>query len=183
MHKNVLYFITGASGAGKTTLLKSIAERIYPNLRVHHFDEDHIIPSIEEMNAQVGDPAEWQAYHTRLWMEKIAQSDPAGLVVLDAQARPAVILELANAIGFSAIHIVLIDCAYAERRRRLVEDRAQPELDHMDMYIWAGYLRGQADALQLEVIDTTAKNLTKAIQALASSIECFAEKNGISLAR
>lgn len=183
MSKNALYFITGASGAGKTTLLKGIVERVYPNLRVHHFDEDHIIPSIEEMNAQADDPAEWQAHHTRLWMEKIAQSDPAGLIVFDAQARPAVLFDMANELGFPAIHIVLIDCAHAERRRRLVKDRAQPELDSIDMYIWAGYLRGQADALRLEVIDTTAINLTEAIQALASSIARFAEENGISLER
>ncbi len=183
MNRNALYFVTGASGAGKTTLLKGIVERAYPNLGVHHFDEEQRIPSIEEMNAQVDDPAEWQAHKTRLWMEKITQSDPASLIVLDAQARPAVILDMASAIGFSAIRIVLVDCSHAERRRRLVEDRAQPELDTPDMYIWAGYLRGQADALKLEVIDTTAKNRTETIQALASSIEHFAEENGISLER
>ncbi len=181
MNRHALYFITGASGAGKTTLLKGVAERVYPNLRVHHFDEDHIIPSIEEMKVQAEDPAEWQAYHTRRWVEKITQSEPAGLIVFDAQARPAVLFDMVNDIGFSAIHIVLIDCAHAERRRRLLEDRAQPELDTMDMYIWAGYLRGQADALRLEVIDTTAKSLTEAIQALASSIGRFADENGIAL--
>jgi HAMP domain-containing protein len=50
------------------------------------------------------------------------------------------------------------------------------------MYAWAAYLRGQADALKLEVIDTTNQGVTESIQELAASIGRFAEENGIRLA-
>lgn len=49
------------------------------------------------------------------------------------------------------------------------------------MYAWAAYLRGQADALKLEIIDTTGVHLEDSIRALANSIERFAKANGISL--
>jgi energy-coupling factor transporter ATP-binding protein EcfA2 len=180
MSKNALYFITGSSGAGKTTLLKGVVESVYPNLSTYHSD-DLGVPSIEEMNAKFGGPAQWQAHNIRQWIEKVAHSNQSGLVVLDSQARPTAILDTANETGFSALHVTLIDCSHAERRRRLIEYRAQPELDNLDMYAWAAYLRGQADALRLEIIDTTTQSLTESIQELASSIGHFAEENGICL--
>jgi hypothetical protein len=182
MTKTALYFIKGSSGAGKTTLLKGVVESVYPNLRTHHSD-DLGVPSIEEMNAKFGSPAQWQAHIIQGWIEKVAHSNQAGLFVLDSQARPTAILEAVNETGLSAIHITLIDRSHAERRRRLVEGRAQPELDALDMYAWAAYLRGQADVLRLEIIDTTNLRLAESIPALANSIGRFGEENGIRLER
>ena len=73
----------------------------------------------------------------------------------------------------SRLKVVLIDCGHAERRRRLVEERRQPELDKLDMYAWAAYLRGQADALQLDIIDTTAASLAESSSELLKSIQNF----------
>ena len=180
MTKKALYFITGSSGAGKTTLLKGVIESAYPNLAAYHFD-DLGLPSLEEMNAQFGGPAEWQAYTTRQWIAKVAQQDDLGLVVIDSQARPSVIIDAAKEAGFSALHITLIDCSHAERRRRLIEDRAQPELDNLDMYAWAAYLRGQADALKLEVIDTASRSIGETVKELAHSIGRFASETGTNV--
>ncbi len=180
MFKKALYFITGSSGAGKTTLLKGVVQSTYPDLAAFHFD-GFGLPSVEEMNAKFGGPAEWQAYTTRRWMDAIAQRDDVGLVVIDSQARPSVIIDTAKQAGFSALHITLIDCSHAERRRRLVEVRAQPELDNFDMHAWAAYLRGQADALKLEVIDTTSRSVGESVEELAQSIGCFAHETGASV--
>jgi hypothetical protein len=49
----------------------------------------------------------------------------------------------------------LLDCAPAVRHARLVGPRDQPGLSNPQMDCWAAYLRGQADALDLPVIDTT----------------------------
>ncbi len=177
MIKKALYFITGSSGAGKTTLLKGVIESAIPDLAAYHFD-DFGLPSLEEMNAKFGGPSEWQAYTTRRWIETIAQRDDIGLAVIDSQARPSAIVDAAKEAGFLALHITLIDCSHAERRRRLVEVRAQPELDNLDMYAWAAYLRGQADALKLEVIDTTPRSIGESVQELAHSIGRFASETG-----
>jgi hypothetical protein len=182
MTSNALYFITGSSASGKTTLLKRVVESTFPALLAYHFD-DLGLPSLEEMNAKFGGPEQWQAYNARQWIHKVAQLEPGSFAILDGQVRPTVILEAADQAGFSALHITLIECSHQERQRRLREERSQPELDKLDMYAWAAYLRGQADALRLEVIDTTPLSLEEATQRLASSIEQFALEMGIHLAR
>lgn len=182
MTNSALYFITGSSGSGKTTLLKGVVESIFSNLKSYHFDGLGV-PSLEEMNTKYGGPAQWQAYNAHRWIEKVAHLKNAGLIVLEGQVRPTVIIDAANEAGFSALHITLVDCSHEERQRRLVEERIQPELDKLDMYAWAAYLHGQADALKLEIIDTTTLSVEEAIQKLAGSIERFAEETEIRLGR
>ena len=87
-------------------------------------------------------------------------------------------LQAARELGLKALHILLVDCDHGERRRRLLEDRKQPELDHQDVYCWAAYLRGQADALDLEVLDTTRQDIATSTAALAASIARFATRVG-----
>jgi hypothetical protein len=89
-------------------------------------------------------------------------------------------LEAARRAGLENFHMVLIDCDHAERRRRLIDDRRQPELDHLDVYCWASYLRGQADALGIEVLDTTGRDVETSTAALADSIARFAQRVGVS---
>jgi hypothetical protein len=91
-------------------------------------------------------------------------------------------LEAARAAGLRHFHIVLVDCGHDERRRRLLEERRQPEWDQLDTYAWAAYLRGQADALGLEIIDTTGKPVSESVAMLAASIERFAEHAGVHAA-
>lgn len=177
-----LYFITGSSGSGKTTLLDGVLKSIYPDLHAHHFDEMGV-PSIEAMNERYGGPTQWQIHATRQWLNKLTDDRFPGLTVLEGQTRPSVIFETAAEMDISPVHVTLIDCANEERRRRLMECREQPELDHPDMYMWAAYLRGQADALKLEVIDTTRSSIAEATQELSESIKRFAIENGMVLKR
>ena len=101
------------------------------------------------------------------------------MLVVDGQERLHTMVEAARAAQLASFHMVLIDCDHEERRRRLLEDRRQPELDTRDVYCWAAYLRGQADALGTEVIDTTALGVASATAALAESIARFAESVGV----
>lgn len=163
MPESALYFITGSPGAGKTTLLKRVVADYYPSLWTGHVDA----------KGSPGRGIEWV---------RLATHPPAGapsLLVVDGQERPHLMLQSAREIGLRAFHIVLIDCDHDERRRRLVESRGQPELDQRDIYCWAAYLRGQADALGLEVLDTTEQDVTSSAAALAASIERFAKSIGV----
>jgi dephospho-CoA kinase len=176
MSSNAFYFITGSSASGKTTVVKGVINSVYPQMTTYYFDEIGI-PTVEEMNDRFGGPAQWQAYNVRKWIEGINLSKKADFIVLDGQARPKVILDIARELEIKSLHITLIDCSHEVRRNRLQKTRNQPELDMLDMYTWAAYLRGQSDALTLEIIDTTNKNIGDSIIELADSINRFAKEN------
>jgi len=163
MSQSALYFITGSPGAGKTTLLKRVVADYYPALWTGHVDAQ-------------GSPGRGTE-----WVELATHPPPgaSALLVVDGQERPHLMLEAARERGLTAFHIVLIDCDHDERRRRLLHERRQPELDHRDVYCWAAYLRGQADALGLEVLDTTGQDLNTSTMALATSIAHFAKRLGM----
>ena len=163
--QSALYFITGSPGAGKTTLLKGVVARHYPRLWTGHVDAA----------GSPGRGPEWVS---------LAVNPPPGaqpLLVVDGQERLHTMIEAARSAGLAAFHMVLIDCDHDERRRRLLEERRQPELDQRDVYCWASYLRGQADALGVEVIDTTGRDVATSIAALAQSIARFAERTGVRI--
>jgi len=158
-----LYFLTGSLASGKTTLLARVAQK-YPALWTGHVDAA----------GSLGRGVEWVA----LAADPPPQRPP--LLVVDGQERPHVMLEAARRAGLPHFHVVLIDCGHEERRRRLIEERKQPEWDKLDTYAWAAYLRGQADALGLEIIDTTSRPLEDSVAELAASIERFARAAGVS---
>ncbi len=163
MPQAALYFLTGSLASGKTTLLKGVVADHFPQLWTGYVDAAR----------SPGRGVEWVA---------LAASPPPGsapLLVVDGQERPHVLLEAARDAGLEHFHITLIDCGHDERRRRLLEDRRQAEWDTRDTYAWAAYLRGQADALRLEVLDTTSLSVADATHALASSIERFSRSVGL----
>ena len=165
-----LYFITGSSGSGKTTLLRAVARIVHPTITARHID-DFGVPSQAELQRAGGGWA-WQAGAVRAWAVR-ARRERAFFVV-EGQARPSDVLDAAKAAGLASVHVTLVDCEESERRRRLLTLRDQADLDTLDTYAWAAYLRGQADALSLEVIDTTSADPATSARALAASITRFA---------
>jgi shikimate kinase len=150
MDQHIL-FVIGASGVGKTTAVETLAARRLPELACFHFDSIGV-PTLEEMSRAFGSPEGWQEATTHEWIARLARRSER-LLILEGQTRPSFIrsglAEVSDAAG-----IVLLDCTPAARSHRLHVERQQPELDTSQMNHWAAYLRGQADALHLPVIDT-----------------------------
>jgi hypothetical protein len=144
--------VTGASGAGKTAGVRALEARNLQGVRCFYFDSIGV-PTAEEMRREHGGGEQWQAWATRRWLLELDQLDPTVRVaVLDGQTRPSYV---AATTVDRTVHTVLLDCRSEERERRLCEGRGQPELATNEMTAWAAYLRGQADALGLEVVDTS----------------------------
>ncbi|MGH7617308.1 MAG: hypothetical protein ACREPM_08785 [Gemmatimonadaceae bacterium] len=146
--------VTGASGVGKTTAVRALEARDLPGVRCFYFDSIGV-PSLEEMCRDHGGGEQWQAWATQRWLLELDQLDPAVRVaVLDGQTRPSYVAATAAIVGRS-VHTVLLDCERSARESRLCSGRSQPELATEEMTAWAAYLRGQADALALQVVDTS----------------------------
>ncbi|MEJ2548351.1 MAG: AAA family ATPase [Gemmatimonadota bacterium] len=146
-------FLVGASGVGKTTIADVLQERAPWTGHTYHFD-DIGVPSPEEMVAEHGSGETWQEWATHRWVERLAAA-ATPLQLLEGQTRPSFILRAIETHPDLASRIILLDCTPEVRSRRLTEGRNRPELADDRMDRWAVYLRGQADALGLPVIDTS----------------------------
>jgi len=148
--------LTGASGVGKTTLLRALAARELPDVACYHFDSIGV-PSTEEMTATFGSPEAWQVKMTNAWIARLAgNTTDSRIAVLEGQIRPSVVRDAFLRAGVRSGQIVLLDCEPVVREKRLRGSRQQPDLASADMAAWAAYLRGQADAMDLPILDTTS---------------------------
>jgi len=147
-------FVIGASGAGKTAAVRALEGRGLPAVRCYYFDTIGV-PSPEEMERQWGGGDQWQEDATRRWIERLSrETSPTAVSVLDGQTRPAFILPYVTAAG-ATCRIVLLDCTSAVRATRLRDGRSQPELVTERMENWAAYLRREAGAHGLPIIETS----------------------------
>ena len=163
--------VSGASGSGKTAAVSALVARALPGVRCYYFDSIGV-PSSEEMERDFGGGENWQFLTTERWLNRLAADpDNAEVYVLDGQTRPSFVIRSAERAGVDVVGVVLLDCAAPIRRTRLVELRGQPELANSQMDCWAAYLRGQADALDLPVIDTTDLEIEAVVDALIVHIE------------
>jgi dephospho-CoA kinase len=166
----VIVIVTGASGAGKTTLVTTLEQRRIPGIRCHYFDSIGV-PSPEEMTEQFGSPAAWQEAMTRQWIARLGKPDVGvRIAVLDGQVRPSVVRTAFAEAGVKG-HVILVDCRHEVREARLRGPRAQPDLASRDMAAWAAYLRGQADALDIPIVDTTSASIAAATDALFHQVK------------
>jgi len=72
--------------------------------------------------------------------------------------------------------VVLVECERDEREARLRGQRAQPELANPQMENWAVYMRGQADALGLDSIDTSRAPISASLAGLLRIVESLREQ-------
>jgi hypothetical protein len=170
MPSPAILVVTGASGAGKTTAVREIEARAVPGVRCFYFDTIGV-PAPADMVREYGTGEAWQAAMTGRWIARLVVGD-AEVAVLDGQVRPSVVrAAVARAPAPVAFDIVLLDCVPAERLRRLSGPRGQPDLATPQMDAWAAYLRGQADALGLPVLDTSALTVAGVADALLGHVE------------
>ena len=153
--------LTGASGAGKTTLTLKLNELAIPGVKGINCDR---------VDIEVGETAgssDRQAAILRYWISHFSQPETGvELAVLDTQIRPHVALAVLSEGAIDYAQIVLVDCDPVIRNQRLHIDRGQPELANLRMDCWAAYLRGQADALKLLIIDTSDDQIEKSVVEL-----------------
>ena len=153
--------LTGASGAGKTTLIFKLNELAIPGVKGINCDR------VKFESDETADPSDWQADVLRYWISHLSQPETGiELAVLDTQIRPHRALEVLDQAAIKYAQIVLVDCDPVKRNERLHVDRRQPELANPQMDCWAAYLRGQADALQLSIIDTSNDPIDKSLAEL-----------------
>ena len=168
--------LTGASGAGKTTLVHALDALRLPGVGGYFFDSIGV-PSPEEMVRRFGSGDGWQSAMTEEWIARLLRNDDGVRVaVLDGQVRASMARDHLVRLGAPRWQIALADCGHAERNARLHGPRAQPELATGDMDCWAAYLRGQADALGLPVIDTS-RPLEESLGVLAALVQGMAEQD------
>jgi RNase adaptor protein for sRNA GlmZ degradation len=165
-----ILIVTGASGSGKTAAVRALEERRMPGVRCFYFDSIGV-PLPDAMRREHGSGEQWQAWATRRWLLQLDQLDSTiRIAVLDAQTRPSFVDRAAAECLRRRVRTILLDCERGERERRLREERGQPELITTEMALWAAYLRGQADALALTVVDTSRIDSTAVTDRLAEIV-------------
>ena len=150
--------LTGASGAGKTTIARSVEKLGLTNCEVHFFDSIGV-PSVEQRRKEYGPGYEpggtWQRAMTLRWMRRIRTILDCGTsVLLEGQMRIAFIREALAESQISSARILLHDCDDITRAERLKVHRLQPDLANSDMMNWARYLRQEASAGDIRILDT-----------------------------
>ncbi|MEP6573171.1 MAG: hypothetical protein ABJD11_10770, partial [Gemmatimonadota bacterium] len=145
-----------------------------PGTRCYYFDSIGV-PSPEAMIGEFGSGEAWQAEMTRRWVARLAEnSDGARVAILDGQVRPSIMRAALTESGMTKAAMLLVDCSAGVRDARL-RARGQPELATSEMTNWAAYLRGQADALGLFVIDTSDSSVETSIAAMVEWIRLMVE--------
>jgi RNase adaptor protein for sRNA GlmZ degradation len=172
-----LLVVTGASGAGKTATVRALDARAVPGVRCFYFDSIGV-PSAEVMERDYGGGERWQAAATAEWLARLSVlSDDVRVAVLDGQTRPSFVFDAAARAAIGRVHVVLLDSLSDVRAERLRGPRQQPGLANVRMDQWAAYLRGQADALKLAVIDTSRLTITEAAERLEQIVRRLIESD------
>lgn len=151
--------LTGASGAGKTTLISRLNDLAISGVTGINCDR------VKIEHDETADPSDRQANVLRYWITSLSQTE-VELAVLDTQIRPHRALEVLNEASIDCAQVVLVDCDPVKRNERLYTERGQPELANPRMDCWAAYLRGQADALKLSIIDTSDDPVERSVVQL-----------------
>src|SRR5690349_20884510 len=104
-----IYFITGASGVGKTTLLHLLRQEYQQKPWAFlHFDSIGV-PSLTQMEAEYGSPANWQKAKTQAWIDQLVSIRHYEKIFLEGQINPHFILEGFARHHFLNFKIILLD--------------------------------------------------------------------------
>lgn len=153
-----IIFLTGASGAGKTTLINHFTNTISDKSKsiiCLHFDSIGV-PTLDEMIKEYGSTSEWQKAMTYHWVYKLINDyQNKKLVILEGQVNLDFIVSAFEGFNCNQYKIILAHCNNITRHKRLHHDRNQPELINENMDNWAEFLKQQAIAKNVAILDTT----------------------------
>jgi predicted kinase len=159
--------ITGASGSGKTTLLRSLEAMEIQDVVCFQCDAIY-----DDLPLDIrADGAVAQDAILEHWVRHALDQPAVELAVLDTQIRPQKALAILQRLGIEVYQVVLVECEQDEREARLCGPRAQPELVNAQMESWAAYLRGQADALELDRVDTSRAPISASLAWLRGIVD------------
>jgi hypothetical protein len=102
------------------------------------------------------------------WMAKLAVVSHhfRRNILLEGQMRLSFVLEAAAAASITNYALILVDCDDATRTRRLTLNRRSPELANSTMMDWAKYLRGEANQLGCNILDTSITPLDVCVEQI-----------------
>ena len=154
--------VTGACGAGKTTLTLGVEKLKLKGVTCYILDYlEDVLPS----SADTQSDEDYQSSLLEYWVSKLLQEvEQPSVAIIDAHIRPHLASQLLHKLGVPH-DVVMVDCDTELRHERL-RGRGQPELINSQMDGWAAYLRGQADALGLTIIDNSVAPLDESISSL-----------------
>jgi energy-coupling factor transporter ATP-binding protein EcfA2 len=164
--------LTGASGSGKTTILRAVEAIEIPAVACFQCDTIyHGLPEEVRANGEVAQDAILD-----YWVQHALGRPAIELAVLETQIRPHKALAMLGRLDAAVHQVVLVECEQAEREARLRGPRAQPELANQKMENWAAYMRGQADALALDIINTSGVPISALSGRLRAIVESLLKR-------
>lgn len=87
--------------------------------------------------------------------------------------RIAFVMEALAENQISSAHVILLDCDDNTRAHRLRIHRSQPDLANRDMMNWARYLREEADAADVKILDTGRLPIAECVRVI---VDCLDER-------
>jgi RNase adaptor protein for sRNA GlmZ degradation len=158
--------LTGASGSGKTSLARQVQRRYPLGVDVFFFDSIGVPPA-EQMVRDFGSGEAWQRAMTQAWIARISQNRTrAKPTLFEGQMRIAFVSEALGAAGVAEARIILVDCNDDVRVTRLKGNRNQPELADTTMMNWAKYLRREAQAAGIDILDTERLSMAQCTELI-----------------
>lgn len=146
-------FLIWASWVWKTTLIKWL-DALNVWLICLNADARYGIPDEETMISESGSVGERRNQSLEKCLVRVMQEFPWKHILIDKSAHVLNIQDVCKKLWIDDYEIILIDCEEEEMKRRLLEERNQPELVTDDMFNRQRVLRIEAKEKWFFCIDT-----------------------------
>jgi len=165
-----IVFISGASGVGKTTVIEAFKEKEGEKYHYLHFDSVGV-PSLKVMESQYGSGRGWQRAMLFKWAEIIKEKCLGNKWVLfEGQYDLEFVDEVITKHGIKQYIVVVLYVNENIQKKRLIEERNQPELHNPHMINWSNHLRNQAIERGYITIDSGFTDLNSTIRIINDAV-------------